>query len=49
MAKTVIEADIEDVVVKKPSRGSQGACGVLYCPKEWIGKSVYIVLKREEK
>lgn len=47
MAKTTIEAEIEDVVVKKPSKGSNGACGVVYVPKAWIGKQVYVVLKRD--
>lgn len=46
MARTIIEADIEDVEIKKPSRGSKGACGVIYVPKAWIGKQVYVVLKR---
>jgi len=49
MAKTTIEADIEDVVPKTPSKGSGGAYGVVYVPKAWIGKPVYVVLKREEK
>ena len=46
MAKTTIEAEIEDVINKKPSKGAKGAYGVIYVPKAWIGKEVYVVLKR---
>ena len=49
MARTTIETDIEDVVVKRPSSGAKGGYGVVYVPKAWIGKPVYVVLNREEK
>lgn len=46
MATTTIVAEIEDVRAKIPTRGARGTVGVIYTPKEWIGKTVYIVLKR---
>jgi putative transposon-encoded protein len=50
MAKTIIEAEQEDVVSKKNvSSGSHGQYGVVYVPKAWIGHSVYVVLKRGPK
>lgn len=46
MATTTIVAEIEDVRAKVPHRGAKGTVGVVYTPKEWIGKMVYLVLKR---
>lgn len=49
MSKTTIEAEIKDVVIKRVSKGADGAYGIIYVPKAWIGKTVYAVLQEAEK
>jgi putative transposon-encoded protein len=49
MSKTTIVSEIENVVIKKVGKGAGGAYGLATCPKAWIGKTVYVVLKVEEK